>query len=85
MIRSFQIIGGFEVTNIMRHFIASGYIMPEQILEDLEIAKQHVLAQMNLQKKEQLRQQTPQETKVSEKFDIDAFLDAINREKNQGQ
>ncbi len=84
MIRSFQIIGGFEVTNVMRHFIASGYAIPEQILEDLEIAKQHVLQQMNLQKKEQTRQQE-EPTKVSEKFDIDAFLDAINREKNQGQ
>ena len=73
-LHSFLIIGGFEITNSMRHFVPSGYSSLEEMLIDLDIARNLVLNSIIQAKKE-----SPEAP-----FDVNAFLDKINKEKDQG-
>lgn len=75
--RTFQIIGGYEVSNLMRHFVANNYSSLNEMLADLDFARNSILQQI-------AKQQISQEKNEQNKFDMDAFLDKLNKEKEQG-
>lgn len=70
--RVFTIISGFEIADIQRHFVASGYSSLETLLADIDTARELVLKSIQANRKD-------------EKLDMDSFLDALNQERKNNQ